>query len=64
MDETLWTFNTTSWAGAFDPTSKANTAKNPDAGIVYGIVYADTEETDLDNLFFLGRLWNVPAGNG
>lgn len=64
VDETLWTFNTTSWAGAFDPTSKANTAKNPDAGIVYGIVYADTEETDLDNLFFLGRLWNVPAGNG
>lgn len=61
VDETSWSFSTEGDTG-FNPYSKAETAKNPEAGHAYAMIYCDDTFDTEEPIHFLGRFWVAPQG--
>lgn len=61
VDETPFTFDLTQQANAFDPYSPDKNQVNPEAGMVYGMIYCD--EQGPDPVYFLGRMFRADPGS-
>lgn len=62
VDEAIFGYDCTRNPNQFDPQSPTKNATNPDAGVVYLMIYCDLQQNQ--EVFFAGRMFRVEPGTG